>query len=203
MCVGPAFVGAARVSLWLLRHAQPLIAAGTCYGQLDVPANAALTLAAAHAVAPQIPHGARLVYSPLQRCVQLADALCALRPDLATHQRPDARLMEMDFGVHEGRAWSAIAPEEVQAWTDDFAHHCFGGNESVHAFMARVQAAWEDYCASSDWPTLWVSHAGVGRALALVSQGLSCVDNAGQWPLDGLGYGQWCRFEPPCPPPQA
>ena len=39
------------VSLWLVRHAQPLVAPGTCYGRLDVPADTHATLTAARALA--------------------------------------------------------------------------------------------------------------------------------------------------------
>ena len=39
------------MNLWLARHAQPLIGAGICYGVLDVAADAALTTAAAKALA--------------------------------------------------------------------------------------------------------------------------------------------------------
>ena len=36
-----------RARLWLVRHAQPVVATGTCYGALDVPADAAATQVAA------------------------------------------------------------------------------------------------------------------------------------------------------------
>ena len=94
------------MSLWIVRHAVPLIAPGSCYGQLDVPADAALTESAALAAAQVLPMGARLRYSPLQRCERLMQALCALRPDLALDCQPDPRLMEMGFGTHEGTLWA-------------------------------------------------------------------------------------------------
>lgn len=43
--------------LWLLRHAQPLIAQGVCYGRLDVPADPSQTLQAAMRFAAQMPQG--------------------------------------------------------------------------------------------------------------------------------------------------
>ena len=39
------------MSLWLARHARPLVAPGCCYGQWDVPADAADTARAAQALA--------------------------------------------------------------------------------------------------------------------------------------------------------
>ncbi|WP_296507272.1 histidine phosphatase family protein [Rhodoferax sp.] len=178
------------MSLWLLRHASPLVAPGTCYGRLDVAADPAATVAAAQAAAQALPQGARLRYSPLQRCVQLAQELLALRPDLAHDATEDPRLMEMDFGVHEGCAWSSIAPELVQAWTDDFSRHRFGGGESVEGMMGRVASAWDAYRLSPPGDEVWVTHAGVARAASLISQGRRSVERADAWPLDGPACGQ-------------
>ena len=84
------------MTLWLARHAQPLVAAGVCYGALEVAADEPATQAAAHQLAAALPRGFRVVSSTLQRCEQLAQALCALRPDLTIFFDP--RLREMDFG---------------------------------------------------------------------------------------------------------
>ena len=70
-------------TLWLARHAQPLIAPGICYGQLDVPADMEATAASARALAETLPHGIDILCSPLQRCEQLAQVLSGLRADLA------------------------------------------------------------------------------------------------------------------------
>ena len=84
------------MNLWLVRHAQPLIAPGVCYGASDVPADDAATQAAARALALALPPGTRVASSPLQRCERLAKAVQGLRPDLSC--KTDARLAEMDFG---------------------------------------------------------------------------------------------------------
>mgnify|MGYP003391152053 CR=1 FL=1 len=82
-----------RARLWLVRHAQPVVAAGTCYGALDVPADAAATQVAAQRLAQALPAGAAAHYSTLQRCELLALATQALQPNLTIH--PDARLREL------------------------------------------------------------------------------------------------------------
>lgn len=179
------------MSLWVLRHAQPLVEPGICYGSLDMPAEPALTLAAAHAAAAVIPLHAQMRYSPLQRCEQLAQALSGLRPDLAQNCHCDERLVEMRFGAHEGRAWADIPESAMRAWTDDFAHHRFGGAESVAEFMARVASAWDAYHAAGAPSTVWVSHAGVARAALLLSQGLRSLSAATDWPREGPGFGEW------------
>lgn len=186
------------MGLWVLRHAKPLIGQGVCYGQLDMPADPDLTLVAAHAAAQALPLNARLRYSPLQRCEQLAQTLCALRPDLALDCRSDERLMEMHFGVYEGQRWAEIDPPLVQAWTDDFADHRFGGAESVREFMARVGRAWDEREADE----VWVSHAGVARAASLLHRGVRSVVLASEWPMDAPAYGEWLRLESPEQAPQ-
>ena len=193
------------MKLWLVRHAQPLVGSGICYGRLDMPADAAATAACARQLAALLPQGLRVACSPLQRCEQLAQALCAERPDLA--YKTDARLQEMDFGQWEGRAWQAIARSELEAWTGDFAHYKVGHDgESVTAFMARVSAAFDALKSQTQTLTpalsqrareqerggvLWITHAGVIRAVELLGQGQRHVERADQWPLDAPKYGQW------------
>jgi alpha-ribazole phosphatase len=176
------------MKLWLARHAQPLVASGICYGRLDVAADAAPPAQCAQALAALLPPGTRVLGSPLQRCEQLAHALYGLRPDLACKTEP--RLQEMDFGQWEGRAWQAIAPAELAAWTDDFAGYAVGhSGESVRGFMARGGAVVDSLQGAAD--TLWITHAGVIRAVDLLARGVRCPQQASQWPLAAPNYGQW------------
>ena len=130
------------MSLWLARHARPLVAPGCCYGQWDVPADAADTARAAQDLAQVLPHGVPVLASPLQRCEQLALALQGLRPDLA--YETDARLQELSFGAWEGQPWDAIARHELDAWAADFAHYRPGGGESLVQMLARVAQALDE-----------------------------------------------------------
>ncbi len=105
----------------------------------------------------------------------------------------DKKLQEMDFGQWEGRRWADIDPAELKAWTDDFAHYRAGGTgESVSQFMARVSAAFDALDPGHD--TLWVTHAGVIRAVTLIAQGIRHISRADEWPMDAPGYGQWCKL---------
>ena len=192
------------MKLWLVRHAQPLIEAGICYGRLDLAADVAATAECARQLAELLPAGIQVRTSPLQRCEQLAHALQALRPDLA--YEIDARLAEMDFGCWEGRAWNDIDRAELQAWTDDFACYAAGQEgESVTGFMARVALAFDELTRGTLTPalsqrereeegendTLWITHAGVIGSVRLIAQGLRIIEHAGQWPRDAPDYGQW------------
>lgn len=176
------------MSLWLARHAQPLVDAGVCYGALDVAADGPATEAAAQRLAQALPAGLAVVAcSPLRRCVQLARALQALRPDLAA--TPDPRLAEMDFGHWEGRRWDDIGAAALQAWTDDFANHRPGGGECVADVMARVAGAYKTLRPGE--PTLWITHAGVIRAAGLIARGTSHVQHAHEWPAQAPAFGAW------------
>lgn len=175
------------MKLWLVRHAQPLIGPGICYGATDVPADAAATHQTAQVLALALPPRIRVRSSPLQRCEQLTLNLRELRPDLTCEI--DARLQEMDFGYWEGQRWSDIAPRELAQWTDNFGTWRCGGKESVHEFMTRVAELWDETCTAGD-ETAWVTHAGVIRAATLLSQGVREVTRADQWPSGEVAFGQ-------------
>lgn len=179
------------MTLWLVRHARPLVAPGTCYGVLDVPADADATAQAARALAQALPPGVPVHSSSLQRCERLAQSLCGLRPDLT--YKTDARLVEMDFGQWEGVAWAQIPRAALDAWTDDFGAHRFGGAESANAVLLRVAEAWN---ALGQADAVWITHAGVARAAMLISQGVAAVQAANQWPRQAPDWGQWWCLEP-------
>jgi alpha-ribazole phosphatase len=180
------------VILWLARHAQPLVAPGTCYGRLNVPADPAATQASAQALAQVLPTGLRTISSPLQRCTQLAESLCQLRPPATFNT--DTRLAEMDFGAWEGQAWDQISPAAFDAWTHNFAHHAPGGGETVDGFIHRVASAL-DATRHEKQDTLWITHAGVMRAVAVLQTlGLATPLRSEQWPRDTLPFGGWQRW---------
>jgi alpha-ribazole phosphatase len=180
------------MKLWLVRHAQPLVEAGVCYGASDLPADAQATQACACALAELLPPGLRVLTSPLQRCTQLAQALQALRPDLPA--TPDARLREMDFGCWEGVRWDAIPKTAYDAWTSAFGQHRFGGRESVQELMQRVAAAQVE-AVQGGGDVAWITHAGVMRAMRLLAQGIARIEHAAQWPQEAPAWGQWQLLE--------
>lgn len=186
--------------LWLVRHAQPCIASGTCYGSLDIAADATATHLAATQLAQVLPTGADVAHSPLQRCEQLVLDLLRHRPDLAS--KPDARLREMHFGTWEGQPWDAIGPTAIDAWAQQLAHHAPGGGEPLQHMLARVSAALADAQAVAHTAThtqgrdvVWVTHAGVARCVQWLQQhGTDRLPQAHEWPTAAPGYGQWVVF---------
>jgi alpha-ribazole phosphatase len=132
----------------------------------------------------------RLWCSPLRRCTALAAAVVERLPRLGP-VRIDARLAEMDFGAWEGRPWDAIGRDALDAWTADFADARAGGHgESTRGFMARVGAAWDDWRASRR-DAVWVTHAGVMRAVMLLHREIRCPVEASQWPRQSIAFGEW------------
>lgn len=183
--------GADMQTLWLVRHAQPLIESGVCYGATDIPADAAATRTSALELAQQLPRGTRIICSPLQRCMQLSDALLRLRPDLGANT--DVRLVEMDFGCWEGVRWSDIPKSAIDAWTAQFGHWRFGGTESVQELMDRVAAAWAQ-TRDATGPVAWITHAGVIRAALLLHRNVETVQRSDQWPRQALEFGAHHRL---------
>jgi len=181
---------------WLVRHAAPQVAPGTCYGALDVPANPQATQQTARRLAEALPTGTLMSHSPLQRCEQLAHYLLALRPDLASN--PDPRLREMDFGDWEGRPWADIARGEIDAWTQSFAHYRPGAGENLHSMLARVDAARREAleALAQGRPVAWITHAGVTRCVAWLSSHGSELPLSHQWPLEAPGWGDWVMVRP-------
>lgn len=172
--------------LWLVRHARPVYPAGVCYGMTDVVADIAHTQAIVLGLASDVPPGASLLTSPMQRCVTLARALHQVRPDLSF--RIDPRLAEFDFGCWEGWCWDDIPKAAFDAWTDAFATHRFGGVDCVQDMLDRVAALWDAYrdAAKSE---LWITHAGVMSAASLLAQGIRVIDKAQAWPRHSPAYG--------------
>lgn len=180
------------MKLWLVRHAQPLIASGVCYGATDVASDPQATLEAAQTLAKVLPDGVSVLVSPLERCDQLARCLRQLRPDLTYHK--DARLAEMDFGHWEGRRWDSIPQADFDRWMADFSDHRFGGKMSVHDLMLRVTSLWDE-TQGRGIDAAWITHVGVIRAATLISRGERRVHQAAQWPRDAFAFGHWCELE--------
>jgi alpha-ribazole phosphatase len=191
--------------LYLVRHPQPLVARGICYGASDVVCSAELLETTAHELLKALPTGLRVISSPLQRCEHLAQILCRLQPDLT--YKTDEKLAEMHFGAWEMQAWDAIAPEALKAWTDDFAaYRCGGSGESAGQFVQRVAQRLLNSAQSGE-NEIWITHAGVMRALqwlggqpfevftALAQRpalqyALLYQLRAADWPQDAVAFGQ-------------
>ena len=183
-----------RKTLWLVRHARPLIDTDRCYGRLDVAADAQATQEAAKALAQALRpwrDDLNILHSPLQRCEQLAHALKVLEPDFIA--KPDARLQEMDFGQWEGLRWDEIGEPSISAWAKNLGKHTPGGGESLMQILERVSAALQEARLSPHNHQVWICHAGVARCVQwLLQHGLEQPRSA-DWTLPAPAYGQWLQ----------
>ncbi|QBY54076.1 histidine phosphatase family protein [Cupriavidus oxalaticus] len=180
------------MDLVLIRHAQPEVAAGTCYGCLDLPLVSPLMPVAAQIVAG-LPAPARIVSSPLARALGTAQALVQTLPAgvpaipaIAT----EPLLRELDFGSWEGVPWDEIDRAALDQWAADLLHARPHGGESPAQAMARV-AGWADALDVRDDCCVWVvGHAGPMRMLAAHWLGVPLAVTV-NW---ALGFGASCRF---------
>ncbi len=147
------------MGLTLLRHPR-VNAPGICYGQSDVPLAMGFEDAIAKAVL-QVPKAQRLVSSPSARCLVLAEALSLAT---ALPVTLDPRLLELNFGTWEGRAWSQIPRAESDPWAEDPVTRAPPGGESFTQLQTRVAAALADLDH-----TLVVTHAGPIRAAQILT----------------------------------
>ena len=149
------------MKLLLVRHPPPEIAAGLCYGRLDVPPRAAgVRPVAARIVA----HGVAHVWtSPARRCRAVAEAT-----GLPMHIDP--RLQELDFGAWEGRAWDGIPRAALDTWAADPENFAPPSGESGAAILARVREVHAALLAA-DRDCAVVSHGGPLKLLAALLRG--------------------------------
>ncbi|WP_158291699.1 histidine phosphatase family protein [Lampropedia puyangensis] len=175
-----------------MRHPKVLLQEATCYGASEVPIDTAHLHQCAQALAEQLPTQCLVITSQRQRTQAVAQTLQRLRPDLPAWQ-VDARLNEMDFGQWEMTPWRLIPEDAVEAWSDDFAHHRFGGQECVADVLARVHAAWAEYDKQQQHtpqPILWITHAGVINTLQYLRNApMGTWPNARQWPSNSIAFG--------------
>ena len=180
------------MKLHLVRHPQPGVDPGVCYGASDVAVpDAELARVQAVLEAAGLPGRLPVYASPLQRCALLARRL---RPD-ALHV--DARLAEMDFGRWELRPWSAIARAEVDAWAGDLLHYRPGGAENVLEVAHRVAGFVDALRAGAVEEALVICHAGTIRLLLAMRDGLPLAQAALQAAATPhrIGYGEILLLE--------
>lgn len=165
------------MQLYLIRHPQPEVAAGLCYGATDL-ALAGDAQATAAMLRTQLPPALPMFSSPLQRCLTLARAL---------HPAPvsDPRLAEMNFGAWEMRAWNDIERTALDAWAADPLHYTPPEGESVNRMQQRVL----DFLAELDRlhheAVTLVTHAGVLKIISGHAQRLPPSD----WMQLHFAYG--------------
>ncbi len=168
----------------LIRHPEPEVVPGMCYGRTDLPLRMPMT-PAADAIQETLQDlfdtgvlGARpqaWFSSPAGRCHALAERLAPQ----AVEAEP--RLLEIDFGCWEGRAWDTIPRNELDTWAADLMHFRAHGGESADDMRIRV-TGWANALPRDVVCVAAVTHAGVIRQLAASWLGLP-LGAVLRWPL--------------------
>lgn len=156
------------MELALIRHTRCEIAAGTCYGQLDIPladtatADIALTLS-------RVPPVDLVFSSPSRRCHTLAQAL-AHRDACEIRLRDELR--ELSFGSWEGLRWDDIPRATSDAWSSDTWNLAPPGGESESALWQRVSRVAQELLKQRETKRIAiVSHGGPLRHLRCLLTG--------------------------------
>jgi len=147
-----------------IRHGEPL--GGKRYrGQIDDPLSETGWQQMWHAVGDAAPWQ-QIITSPLARCQAFAAALAE------RHALPivsDARLMEIGFGIWEGRTAEQLRaedPQQIERFYQDPINARPQGAEPLAEFRARVIAGFNDLARTYQHQhVLVVCHAGVMRAV--------------------------------------
>lgn len=154
------------------------MAPGLCYGRNNL-ALAEDPAACAATLLKQLPTDVPLFTSPLQRCLVLARAL---------HAQPiiDERLVEMNFGAWEMRAWNDIPRNEIDAWSAAPLDYAPPGGEPVAALRVRVRDFLDERRSEGSGDMAIVTHAGVMKLFAseLLNLPVNC------WLSMSFDYGE-------------
>lgn len=166
--------------LYLIRHPEPQIEPGVCYGVLDVPAKPAALTAAFAALLPQLAHcnGITIYTSPLQRCTALASALRAALPGSLLVTSPE--LIELNFGTWEGCSWDDIYANEgacLETWAAQPIDYAPGGGESLRQLHCRVITWLNDLRRSGCETAVVLTHGGPLRVLLSLNCKLNSSPN--------------------------
>jgi alpha-ribazole phosphatase len=147
--------------IYLLRHTRPAIDTSVCYGRTDVALAQTWQRDVEECLASVAP-AVRIYSSPSTRCRTLAQVIG--RRD-GVDVRLDPRLLELDFGIWEGRRWEEIPRACIEEWAADLLNYAPGGGESLVSLWDRVHSFREEIMRD-DGDVILVSHHGPLRALA-------------------------------------
>lgn len=176
--------------LYLIRHGRPDVAGGICYGRTDLHVQQEEHRKVLTTLTSALPRGGPIFSSPLRRCSELAALLAvALESDAVIH---DGRLVEMDFGAWEMRAWNDIDRAEIDAWVAGLHSYRPGDGESVMCVAQRVRSFLDALQAQQLPSAIIVCHAGTIRMLSACMHHSSPMDAAiaAARAPQSIGYGE-------------
>ncbi|WP_236918965.1 histidine phosphatase family protein [Ereboglobus luteus] len=164
----------------LIRHTRVDVAPGVCYGRTDVPLASTFAGEATAALSLMPWPPSEIWTSPASRCTRLAEHFGI------SNIRVDPRLLELDFGEWENRAWESFRSPRSEAWALDPMRVRPPGGETGEELHARVGAARDEILsriAADENGALRIAiitHAGVIRSWLAHASGRGLMDFFGE-----------------------
>jgi alpha-ribazole phosphatase len=172
--------------LTLVRHTRVDVPNGFIYGQTDVPLADSFEHEASEVVQKLDVTTFEAIYSsPLTRCRLLAERF-------QQNIQYDSRLMEMDFGVWEGKLWDNIEnTSEATEWFKNYLEVACPGGESYIDLINRTTSFLNELQAQEIQNCCLVTHGGPIRAILSVVEGKSPEEMFNQ----KISYGEVIQIE--------
>ncbi|MBF0227649.1 MAG: alpha-ribazole phosphatase [Desulfobacterales bacterium] len=156
------------MDIYLIRHTEPDVKKSTCYGQSDVGILASFTNEAESVKKKfEISEDAVFYSSPLTRCKLLAESLCPKEKI-----KFDNRIMEINFGDWELKAWDDFNEEIFAKWSDNIVDYKIPGGESFRDLYERSIVFLNEIFETNHPQVAIVTHAGVIRACIVYILGM-------------------------------
>ncbi len=144
------------MELFLIRHPKPADCDGLCYGRSDLALEPGWQ-AAFERMKQLLPQTSVVYSSPLRRCLEPANLLGDGQPVV------NPLLVELDFGLWEGKLWNELPEEETRAWSLDLVNGSPPGGESGQQLMDRQRAFTADL-KNAGQDAMILTHSGWIRA---------------------------------------
>ncbi|MBD8490845.1 alpha-ribazole phosphatase [Echinicola sp. CAU 1574] len=174
------------MEIHLIRHTAPQIAKGICYGQSDIELADTFE-EEVHLIKKKLPRlnpDFAVFSSPLKRCKKLAITLFHSLITL------DGRLMELNFGEWELKAWNNIPKEEINPWMKDFVNTPCPNGEAYQELYQRCIDFLTELKSSDVQQAVIITHAGPIRA---INAYLNNIDLKDSFDLK-VNYGSIIQF---------
>lgn len=174
------------MKITVIRHTSVGIEAGICYGQSDVDVADSFEMEA-EVIKKQLQQFRfeAIFSSPLSRCTKLAN-FCDFTESIL-----DDRLMELNFGDWEMKAWNDINDPQLEHWYADWINEKPTNGESFSEQVERVNSFLNEIKKSDYQHIALFTHAGVIRAIGVLLEQFS-IQKAFEFQVE---YGQINHFE--------
>jgi len=157
--------------LTLIRHTSVAVLPGYCYGQSDVDISTTFQTEAKQVLSKLQGNSFDAVYSsPLSRCRKLAN-YCGFKEPIL-----DDRLMELNFGDWEMKAWTEIEDTQLQRWFDNWVYEAPTRGESFQSLLNRVEEFLLEIKKLPIQRAVLFTHSGIFRSVEVIINRLSVAE---------------------------